>query len=176
MSVSLRVAKKRRVEAPAAAFADPDDDVEPTLSTEEEDEQVQKLKVPGLYICEGHRCKSCCHYSDLCLVLQRLLTIQDEGFEKAEGKEYSSAIRLWDMALKLRPQYAALHEMKAQVWLICVPAMLWSSGCPAMVPYCCSEHWAHAGISGSEAVLASCSICYISHCASLPSLSLSYPL
>ncbi|CAL5221617.1 g3837 [Coccomyxa viridis] len=85
MSVSLRVAKKRRVEAPAAAFADPDDDVEPTLSTEEEDEQVQKLK--------------------------------DEGFEKAEGKEYSSAIRLWDMALKLRPQYAALHEMKAQVFL-----------------------------------------------------------
>ena len=50
MSVSLRVAKKRRVEAAAAAFADPDDDVEPTLTTEEEDKQVQKLKVPGLYI------------------------------------------------------------------------------------------------------------------------------
>ena len=44
--MSIRIAKKRRVEAPAAAFADPDDDVGPELSAEAADEEVQKLKVP----------------------------------------------------------------------------------------------------------------------------------
>lgn len=45
MSVSLRIAKKRRIEAPAAAFADLDDETEPELTPEERDEQVQKLQV-----------------------------------------------------------------------------------------------------------------------------------
>ena len=112
MSVSLRVAKKRRVEAPAAAFADPDDDVKPSLSIEEEDRQVQKLKVPGLYICTCH-CRYCCDY--LHMFCKDSCQVQDEGFDKAEGKEFSAAIRLWDTALSMRPQYAVLHEMKAQV-------------------------------------------------------------
>jgi hypothetical protein len=45
MSVSLKIAKKRRIEPPTAAFADPDDDTEPELTPEERDKQVQKLKV-----------------------------------------------------------------------------------------------------------------------------------
>ena len=100
------------MDAPAAAFADSDDDVEPTLNTEEEDERVQKLKVSGLTSLNANLCLSC---RLLRLFLYQCLTIQDEGFEKAEAKEFSAAIRLWDMALKLRPQYAALHEMKSQV-------------------------------------------------------------
>lgn len=52
--MSLRLAKKQRVEPPAAAFADPDDDVEPTLTLEEEDERVQKLKARGPYT---YKCK-----------------------------------------------------------------------------------------------------------------------
>lgn len=45
MSVSLRIAKKRRIEAPTAAFADLNDNTEPELTLEERDEQVQRLKV-----------------------------------------------------------------------------------------------------------------------------------
>jgi hypothetical protein len=41
--------------------------------------------------------------------------IQIQGFEKADRKEYSAAIRLFDEALQLKPRYAVLHEMKAQV-------------------------------------------------------------
>ena len=52
MSVSIKIAKKRRVEAPAAAFADPDDDVGPEFSAEAADEEIQKLKVPEPCICE----------------------------------------------------------------------------------------------------------------------------
>ena len=109
MPVSLRIAKRRKVEAPAAAFADPDDNVEPDLTVEERDEQVQKLKVV-LW----------CLLSILYVVVAACSSrgehaIQDEGFEKAESKDFSAAIRLWDMALALRPQYAVLHEMKAQV-------------------------------------------------------------
>ena len=112
MSVSLRLAKRQRVDAPAAAFADPDDDVEPTLTNEEEDERVHKLKVKGLTSLNAYLWLSC---RLLRLFMYECLIIQDEGFEKAEAKEFSAAIRLWDMALKLRPQYAALHEMKSQV-------------------------------------------------------------
>jgi len=109
MSVSLRIAKRRKVEAPAAAFADPDDYIEPNLTAEERDEQIQKLQVVIW-------CSLAILYTIVAACPSRSdYAIQGEGFEKAQSKDFSAAIRLWDMALALRPQYAVLHEMKAQV-------------------------------------------------------------
>lgn len=56
MSVSLRIAKKRKLEAPAAAFAEPEEDAEPELTSEERDERVQKLKVLYYAIMQSHLC------------------------------------------------------------------------------------------------------------------------
>ncbi|CAK0780551.1 hypothetical protein CVIRNUC_005090 [Coccomyxa viridis] len=85
MSVRLKIAKKRKIQAPPAAFAEPEDEAVPQLTDAEKNQQVQSLK--------------------------------DQGFQKAEEKDFSTAIRLWDEALILRPQNAELHEMKAQVLL-----------------------------------------------------------
>ena len=83
------------------------------------------------------------------------------------------------MALKLRPQYAALHEMKAQVWTTLHPSyalIIRVSFNRAKGPGYCSEPWIPAGIPGSQAILASCSICHISHFVSLSPLPLSHTL
>ena len=45
MPVSLKIAKKRKIQAPPAAFAEPEDEAVPELTDEERNKQVQKLKV-----------------------------------------------------------------------------------------------------------------------------------
>ena len=62
MSVRLKIAKKRKIQAPPAAFAEPEDEAVPELTDAERNEQIQKLKVqlhlaqrdssmPSLYFC-----------------------------------------------------------------------------------------------------------------------------
>lgn len=49
------------------------------------------------------------------------LTFQDwqaSGAEKAEAHDYSGALKLWNRALTLSPNQAALHEMKSQACLL----------------------------------------------------------
>ena len=45
MSVRLKIAKKRKIQAPPAAFAEPEDEAVPQLTDAEKSKQVQSLKV-----------------------------------------------------------------------------------------------------------------------------------
>ena len=49
----LKIAKKRKIQAPPAAFAEPEDEAAPELTDEQRNEQVQKLKVQ-LHLAQWH--------------------------------------------------------------------------------------------------------------------------